>query len=75
MIRIGLVGFGYMGSMHAACYKIIPGAELVAVAGLKNESDRAVIGEGVEIYSTGMELIENADVDVIDICLPTYLHT
>ena len=27
-----------------------------------------------QIYVTGKELIEQADVDIIDICLPTYLH-
>lgn len=75
MIKIGLVGFGFMGSMHASCYKEIPGTKVVAVAGLKNESDIEIVGKDVEVYQTGMELIEKADVDVIDICLPTFLHT
>ena len=28
-----------------------------------------------QTYESGMALIEQADVDVVDICLPTYLHT
>ena len=31
-------------------------------------------GTNAVIYGEGMDLIRQADVDVIDICLPTYLH-
>ncbi len=75
MLKIGLIGCGFMGGMHAACYNVIEGAKLVAVADVREEKAKAVAGEDVQIYPDGMSLIENADVDVIDICLPTYLHT
>ena len=32
------------------------------------------MADGAEIFGDGKDLIEKADVDVIDICLPTYLH-
>ena len=75
MLKVGLIGCGFMGSMHASCYKNIPGVTLAAVADLRREKAEA-IAEGTDavIYETGMELIENADLDIIDICLPTYLH-
>ena len=76
MLKIGLIGCGFMGGMHAACYNAIEGAELVAVADVRREkAEKIANGKNIEIYATGMELIANADVDVIDICLPTYLHT
>ena len=75
MIKIGLVGFGFMGSMHAACYKEIPGTKITAVAGIKNEKDLECLDPNVKVYETGLELIEKGDVDVVDICLPTFLHT
>ncbi|MBQ8759785.1 MAG: Gfo/Idh/MocA family oxidoreductase [Clostridia bacterium] len=75
MIKVGLIGCGFMGGMHAACYKQIKNAKLVAVADVREEKALAVAGEDTKVYATGMELIENADVDVVDICLPTYLHT
>ena len=77
MLKIGLIGCGFMGGMHAACYKEIEGAQLVAIADVREEK-RAEMAKkyGVaELYNTGKELIEKADVDVIDICLPTFLHT
>lgn len=64
-----------MGSMHANCYKNIEGATVTAVADVRPEkaAELAKLSDA-EIYSTGKELIENAKVDIIDICLPTYLH-
>ena len=76
MIKIGLIGCGFMGGMHSACYNVIEGAKVVAVADVRPEkAEEAAKLHGAEIYATGEELIKNADVDVVDICLPTYLHT
>lgn len=75
MIRIGLIGCGFMGTMHANCYNAIEGAEVVAVADLRRENAEALAKlSNAKIYGKGMDLIENEKVDAIDICLPTYLH-
>ena len=73
MIKVGLIGCGFMGNMHANCYKNMEGVTLAAVADLRREQAEA-LADGAKIYADGMDLIQNADVDVIDICLPTYLH-
>lgn len=75
MLRVGLIGCGFMGAMHANCYKNIEGVELVALADIRSEKAmNLAVGTQAELYGDGMELIEKADVDVIDICLPTFLH-
>lgn len=73
MIKVGLIGCGFMGSMHANCYKYIDGVKVTAVADLRREKAEE-LANGADIYSDGKDLINSADVDVIDICLPTYLH-
>ena len=73
MIKVGLIGCGFMGNMHANCYKNIEGVKITAVADVRREKAEE-IAFGAKIYSDGIDLINNADVDVIDICLPTYLH-
>lgn len=76
MIKVGLIGCGFMGGMHSACYDVIEGAQVVAVADVRREKAEEIAKmHNADIYATGEELIANADVDVIDICLPTYLHT
>lgn len=75
MLKVGLIGCGYMGTMHANCYKNIDGVQICAVADIQRERAEAVAkGTSAEIFSNGHDLINNAKVDVIDICLPTYLH-
>ena len=75
MLKVGLIGCGFMGAMHANCYKNITGVEVVAFADIRREKAEALAkGTDAVLYSDGKELIENAKVDIIDICLPTFLH-
>ena len=76
MLKVGLIGCGFMGTMHANCYKNLEGVTLAAVADLRPEKAQSVVeGTDAVIYADGKDLIANAQVDIIDICLPTYLHT
>ena len=88
MIRIGILGFGFMGRTHFLRYSQIEGAKVVAVADRDLERQKADflpdgnldlgLGtldlSGVTIYSAAEDLINNAQVDVVDVCLPTFLH-
>ena len=75
MLKVGLIGCGFMGNQHADCYKNLENVELAAVADIRAEKAQSIAeGTNAVIYSDGLDLIANADVDVIDICLPTYLH-
>ena len=77
MIRVGLIGCGFMGGMHAACYDALTplGVKVTAVSDVRPDFAAKLAGEDTAVYATGMELIANADVDVVDICLPTHMHT
>lgn len=75
MLKIGIIGCGFMGTMHANCYKNIEGVEITAFADIRKEcAQKLASGTNADIYGDGKELIENAEVDIIDICLPTYMH-
>lgn len=77
MLKVGLIGAGFMGGMHAACYEALGEVvKIVAVADIVTEKAKKIAEKfDAKIYSSGNSLIDNADVDIIDICLPTYLHT
>ena len=75
MIKVGLIGCGFMGTMHANCYKNIEGVEIAALADIRKEcAEKLAEGTNATIYGDGYDLIQSAEVDIIDICLPTYLH-
>lgn len=79
MIKIGLIGAGFMGNVHAACYELLAekwDLKVTAVADVDKEKAEKIANKfGAKVFSSGKELLECADVSAVDICLPTDLHT
>jgi predicted dehydrogenase len=77
MIKAGLIGIGGMGNVHSDCYRMLAknGVVVSAAADADQEKlDRAVKLHRCRGYRTGEELLEAEDLDLVDICLPTWLH-
>jgi predicted dehydrogenase len=75
MLRIGLIGAGMMGHVHAEAYANLPQASLVAVADLRpDQACDVATRSGARQFATMDELLAAVDVDLLDICLPTPLH-
>ena len=78
MTKIGLIGLGFMGGTHSAVYGQIKSAldvSVTAVADIDRERADKIAGQwGAKAYYSAEELIDQADIDTIDICLPTFLH-
>lgn len=78
MIKVAVIGCGAMGLMHLHCYKeLSEKVQVIAVADAdpnKTKSAVAISGADTKIYSDANVLIEQEKPDVIDICLPTFLH-
>ena len=77
VVRVGLLGCGRIGRMHAGLLaKQVPGAELAAVYDVDGEAAAAVGGEhGVPLASSAKDLVESGDVDAVAICTSTDTHT
>ena len=76
MLRVGLIGFGGMGKTHSRVYSVLTEqVEYVAVADVEEDKRKdAQETYGVEVYEDAEQLIAREDIDIVDICLPTYLH-
>ncbi len=75
MVRVGLLGAGFIGATHAQAYAAIEGAQLVAVADANSAAADALAGQyGAKAYYDAEALLDDAAVDVADVCLPTFLH-
>lgn len=71
-MKIGLVGSGFMGKIHAAAWGATP-AQLVGLVSSDPASAQQIAAQtGARIYESLDSLIN--DVDVVDICTPTDLH-
>ena len=57
MLKVGLIGCGFMGTMHANCYKNLPDVELVALADIRREkAEQLAEGTNAVIYADGEEI-------------------
>lgn len=75
MIRLGLLGSGFMGKTHAQAWLKLENAKVVVVAGLPFDSAAELAASLHSEATTSLdEVIARADVDAIDVRLPTYMH-
>ncbi|WP_169084905.1 Gfo/Idh/MocA family protein [Paenibacillus sp. PL91] len=91
MLKVGLIGFGFMGRMHFDNYVRLAaeGAplQLVAICDLLIEELKEGKASGniateqdvydltpYNLYDNIAAMLENEELDVVDITLPTYLH-
>lgn len=89
MLRVGIVGLGFMGMIHYLAYRKVRGAKVVAVC----ETDpKRLAGDWRSIkgnfgpkgqrmdlshlarYSRVEDLLADPHVDLVDVCLPPSLH-
>ncbi len=75
MLRVGMIGAGEIGKMHAECYSNIPNARVVAIADPITERAGALADRfGAAVAEDGNAVIGMDGVDVVDLCVPTPLH-
>ncbi|MCI0499343.1 MAG: Gfo/Idh/MocA family oxidoreductase [Planctomycetales bacterium] len=87
-MRIGIIGFGFMGRMHMGVWSRMPGVRVVAVC----DADPAAFGSvdscrgniaglpdsidwsGIRFFTSPETLLQDASLDAVSVTLPTYLH-
>jgi len=88
MLRIGIVGFGFMGRMHFGNWSKLPDAAVVAIcdgnADVLKNADEAVgniegLPETIDLsqthfYSDYEQMLKSEQLDAVSITLPTCLH-
>lgn len=84
-MKIGLIGYGFMGGAHAAAMKQIPGVALAAVASRTRPSADGPVRGNLDLKAEQLaesvfwtpdwrEVVDDPSIDAIDICLPTPMH-
>jgi len=88
MLKVGIVGCGFMGRMHYRCWKALPDVEVAAVcdanpavAQQAKQAGGNIAGaeEGIDFncvafYTDAGKMFEEAELDAVSITLPTHTH-
>ncbi|MBP3695978.1 MAG: Gfo/Idh/MocA family oxidoreductase [Clostridia bacterium] len=72
MLKVGLVGVGGISGAHIPVWEEMNNAELVALCDIRPE--RMEKYGNKRCYTDFDEMLANEELDILDICLPTYLH-
>ena len=88
-LKVGVIGLGSMGSTHLDIYSQISEVEVVALAdpkksrldgssraegNISGQAEGSVVGLEAKKYLDGMDLINDPDIELVDICVGTNLH-
>ena len=89
MVRVGIVGIGFMGMIHYLNYQKVKGAK---VSALCETNEKRLTGDwrdikgnfgpagqmmdlsGIATYTQLDDLLANPDIDLVDVCLPPAAH-
>lgn len=88
-LRVAIAGVGFMGWIHYLAYQKVRGVELVAFS-TRDKKKRAGDWRGIQgnfgppgakidvsklrVYEDLNEMLRDPEIDLIDVCLPPYLH-
>jgi len=75
MIKIGIIGCGFMGKVHANCYRALQDVKVIGVSDIRQDRAKEIANlTGARVFTDADELINNKEIDAISILLPTHLH-
>ena len=89
MLRVGIIGLGFIGQVHFHAYEALKGeVKIAAVCDIERsrlEQAGGITGniggaqqrlnlDAVALYTDAAKMLAEQKLDIVSICLPTYLH-
>src|SRR5688500_15395917 len=73
-LRLGIIGFGRIGELHATWTREAQGVEPVAVVDPTPARRACAERRGLKTYATNVELLEDSSIDAVLVSTPTSMH-
>jgi len=75
MLKVGIVGCGFMGGTHAEAYRQIEGVTLAGFVDTSEERREEMAQKhAARGFETLEQLLDAVDPDIVDVCVPTNLN-
>lgn len=74
MLKIGIIGAGGMGTVHLSNYAHIEDCKVVALCDGSPAAKEKAEKYGLKLYTQLSEMLEQQELDIVDVCTPTFLH-
>ena len=74
-VNVGVIGVGAMGENHVRVYHKIEEANLIAVSDVSERALKKIEKKyGAKGYTEYVDLLQNPDIEVVSVCVPTTFH-
>ena len=75
-VRIGIIGVGTIGSVHANNYAKVENAEVVALCDILPDrlAEKAKTHEVAKTYADYNDLLADPEIDAVSVCVPNDMH-
>ncbi len=74
-VNVGVIGVGAMGENHVRVYHKIEEANLIGVSDVSERALKKIEKKyGAKGYTDYCELLQNPDIEVVSVCVPTTFH-
>ena len=73
-LRVGVIGYGFMGKMHASIYHELFQTELVAICDVDPNRFENDTFPGVQYYADYKDMLQRSDIDAVSICVSDRDH-
>jgi len=75
MIKLAIIGTGFIAQAHASAYKQIKNSQIIAVTDKVKETGFKFAKEhNAKFYDSIEELLQEKEINTVDICTPTFTH-
>ncbi|MDR0585410.1 MAG: Gfo/Idh/MocA family oxidoreductase [Treponema sp.] len=74
MLKIGLVGLGGIGQVHLSTYQYLEDCTVAAVCDPSEAGRQRAEAKGIPCYEDLGSLLRAGPLDVVDVCVPSFLH-
>ena len=77
ILRVGMVGLGLVSTSHLKGYTSHPRAQVAAACDLdRARAEQFAATNGIpQVYASYADMLQKADIDIVDIATPTFLHS
>ena len=73
-MKVGVIGYGGMGSWHCKTIARIPELQLAGIYDIKEDRRKVASENGIHVYNTLEELLADESVSFVTVAIPNQLH-
>ncbi len=75
MLKVGIIGAGVMGKVHADCWSKLDNTKIQVICDIDVEKAEGLAkAYNCDVATSAVDVVKRSDIDIVDVCTPTLFH-